>query len=81
LATNVNPRACVTALSSLVVRWTVLIIAAVLVTGAGLAIIRSMWGMRAPLARGASTSTETLWLFLPLAMSVTLVAWTAWVIS
>lgn len=60
-------------------RWTVLIIAAVLVTGAGLAIIRSMWGMRAPLARGASSSTETLWLILPLAMSVALVAWTAWV--
>jgi hypothetical protein len=53
--------------------------AAVLVVGAGLAIIRSMWGMRAPLARGASSSTETLWLVLPLAMSVALVAWTAWI--
>jgi hypothetical protein len=45
--------------------------------GAGLAIIRSMWGMRAPLSRGASSSTETLWLILPLAMSIALVAWTA----
>ncbi len=60
-------------------RLAVLIIAAVLVVGAGLAIIRSMWSMRAPLARGATSSTETLWLVLPLAMSVALVAWTAWV--
>ncbi len=58
-------------------RLAVLIIAAVLVVGAGLAIIRSMWGMRAPLARGASTSTETLWLILPLLLSVALLAWTA----
>lgn len=54
-----------------------LIIAAVLVIGAGLAIIRSMWGMRAPLARGATSGTETLWLVLPLALSVVLLAWTA----
>jgi len=80
---NVNPKAPPTALapslSSAVVREAVLIIAAVLVVGAGLAIIRSMWGMRAPLARGASSGTETLWLVLPLLMSVALVAWTAWV--
>lgn len=67
------------ALSSPVVRLVVLIIAAVLVVGAGLAIIRSMWGMRAPLARGATSGTETLWLVLPLLMSVALVVWTAWV--
>ena len=67
------------ALSSPVVRLVVLIFAAVLVVGAGLAIIRSMWGMRAPLARGATSGTETLWLVLPLLMSVALVAWTAWV--
>lgn len=67
------------ALSSPVVRLVVLIIAAVLVVGAGLAIVRSMWGMRAPLARGATSGTETLWLVLPLLMSVALVAWTAWV--
>lgn len=67
------------ALSSPVVRLVVLIIAAVLVVGAGLGIIRSMWGMRAPLARGATSGTETLWLVLPLLMSVALVAWTAWV--
>lgn len=71
--------ACRAALSSPVVRLAVLIIAAVLVVGAGLAIIRTMWGMRAPLARGATSSTETLWLVLPLAMSVALLAWTAWV--
>jgi hypothetical protein len=35
--------------------------------------------MRAPLARGATSSTETLWLVLPLMMSVALLAWTAWV--
>jgi len=69
------------ALSSPVVRLVVLIIAAVLVLGAGLAVIRSMWGMRAPLVRGATSSTETLWLVLPLLMSVALVAWTAWVMS
>jgi len=78
---NVNPNGPLTArppaLSSAVVRVAVLIIAAVLVVGAGLAIIRTMWGMRAPLARGASSSTETLWLILPLAMSIALVAWTA----
>ena len=76
---NPDPSAPGTALSSAVVRALVLIIAAVLVVGAGLAIVRSMWGMRAPLARGASGSTETLWLVLPLAMSVALVAWTAWI--
>lgn len=80
---NVNPyvamTACRAALSSAVVRLAVLIIAAVLVVGAGLAIVRSMWGMRAPLARGATSSTETLWLVLPLMMSVALLAWTAWV--
>lgn len=80
---NVNPCLARTAfgaaLSSAVVRLAVLIIAAVLVVGAGVAIIRAMWGMRAPLARGATSSTETLWLVLPLMMSVALVAWTAWV--
>ena len=78
---NVNPNGPLTArapaLSSAVVRVAVLIIAAVLVVGAGLAIVRSMWGMRAPLSRGASSSTETLWLILPLVMSIALVAWTA----
>ena len=81
LTTNVNPIRPPAALSSPVVRWTVLIIAAVLVVGAGLAIIRSMWDMRAPLARGASSSTETLWLVLPLAMSLALVGWTAWILA
>ena len=76
---NPDPSAPGASLRSAVVRALVLIIAAVLVVGAGLAIIRSMWGMRAPLARGASSSTETLWLVLPLAMSVALVAWTAWI--
>ena len=78
---NVNPNGPQTArapaLSSSAVRLAVLIIAAVLVVGAGLAIIRSMWGMRAPVSRGASSSTETLWLILPLVMSIALVAWTA----
>jgi len=80
---NVNPHAALSgpgaALMSPVVRLVVLIIAAVLIVGAGLAIIRSMWGMRAPLARGATSGTETLWLVLPVLMSVALVAWTAWV--
>lgn len=58
-------------------RLAVLITAAVLVVGAGLAIARGMWGMRAPLARGATPSTEMLWLVLPLLLSVALVAWTA----
>lgn len=57
-------------------RWTVLVVAAVLVLGAGALIVRSMWGMRTPLARGASSFTETLWLVLPLALSVALLIWT-----
>ena len=39
-------------------RWTVLVIAAVLIAAGGLAIVKSMWGMRAPLKRGATETTE-----------------------
>ena len=62
-------------------RWTVLVIAAVLIAAGGLAIVKSMWGMRAPLKRGATETTETLWLLLPLAFAVALVVFAAQGIS
>lgn len=52
-------------------------IAAVLVAVGGLAIVRTMWGMRAPLKPGATAGTETLWLLLPLALAIALVVWIA----
>jgi len=57
-------------------RWAVLVIAAALVAVGGLAIIRTMWGMRAPLTPGATAGTETLWLLLPLAAGIALLVWT-----
>lgn len=62
-------------------RWTVLVIAAVLIATGGLAIVKSMWGMRTPLKRGATETTETLWLLLPLAFAVALVVFAAQGIS
>ncbi|MEI7520171.1 MAG: hypothetical protein WCK40_02370 [Thermoleophilia bacterium] len=69
------------AVSSSGVRWTVLVIAAVLIAAGGLAIVKSMWGMRAPLKRGATETTETLWLLLPLVLAVALVIFAAQGIS
>ena len=69
------------AVSSSGVRWTVLVIAAVLIAAGGLAIVKSMWGMRAPLKRGATETTETLWLLLPLILAVALVVFAAQGIS
>ncbi len=66
-----------TGLQSAGARWTVLVIAAILIGVGGLAIARTMWGMRAPLRRGATEGTETLWLLLPLALGVVVVVWTA----
>lgn len=62
-------------------RWTVLVIAALLVAVGGLAIVRTMWGMRTPLRPGATAGTETLWLLLPLALAIALVVWVAMGIS
>jgi len=59
----------------------VLVIAAVLIAAGGLAIVKSMWGMRAPLKRGATETTETLWLLLPLVLAVALVIFAAQGIS
>lgn len=58
-----------------------LVIATLLVVVAGAFIVRSMWGMRASLARGASSLTETVWLLLPLVLSIALVAYTLVTIS
>ena len=65
----------------LLVAMGVLIIAAALIAAGGLAIVRTMWGMRAPLRPGASEGTETLWLVLPLALGIALVVWVAMGIS
>ena len=54
-----------------------LVIAAVHIAAGGVAIVKSMWGMRAPLKRGATETTETLWLLLPLALAVALVVFAA----
>ena len=70
-----------TGIASSGARWTVLIIAAALIAAGGLAIVRTMWGMRAPLRPGASEGTETLWLVLPLALGIALVVWVAMGIS
>ncbi len=65
-----------TGVASSSARWTVLVIAAALVVVGGLAIVRTMWGIRAPLKPGATAGTETLWLLLPLAASIALLVWT-----
>jgi len=66
-----------TGIASSGARWTVLIIAAVLIAVGGLAIVRTMWGMRAPLKPGATEGTETMWLLLPLVGAIALVVWIA----
>lgn len=70
-----------TGIASSGARWTVLVVAAVLVAVGGLAIVKTMWGMRAPLKPGATEGTETLWLLLPLALAIFLVVWAAMGIS
>jgi len=54
-------------------RWAVLALAAALIVVGGLAILRTMWGMRSPVSRGATEGTETLWLVLPLVFGIVLV--------
>jgi len=66
-----------TGIASSGARWTVLVIAAVLIAAGGLAIVRTMWGMRAPLKPGATEGTETMWLLLPLVGAIALVVWIA----
>ena len=66
-----------TGIASSGARWTVLIIAAALIAAGGLAIVRTMWGMRAPLKPGATEGTETMWLLLPLVGAIALVVWIA----